>query len=476
MITIEEDPTQFMPNPGAQMSFMDDYEHRYCAMCGGWDSGKTWAGTRKTLSLHAYNAFDDDSQPTFVSSLIVAQNYQLALSVNIPKFQEALGDANISYKFMADPKIFAFNLLDFGTKDRPSLIFVRSADAAMAIAGFEVGSVYGDEVARWPYNPVEPLADAWLQADGRLRAVAAKIKQFNMTYTPEGDNTRVFRDFELRPKKGHKLYRAHTTENIHGGIEFAEILKEQLSPELANQYLGGYALSTTNGNVYTAYNETNQFPNSDLGLNKRLPLQLAIDFNIDPGMHGIVGQYDEATDTCTALYEIHESRMDALRLIGEFAKLVTILRATEGYEIQQPVQIFGDATGRSAWAATGESSWDVVENALDAANIPYELKVPAKNPPVSERVNAVNGAMLSTLLVTHYVAHPRCTLLKYDWEMLRWKNGEIDKQDRKISHPSDADGYRVWYLRPIRKPVANVAQPQAVFVRKVGGTGSYRRR
>lgn len=467
MIEVERDFDTFAPNPGGQAGFMDDYTHRYCAYCGGWNAGKTWAGTRKTLSLHVHNAFDEETgQPNYVHSLIVAQNYQLAASVNIPKFQEALSEANISYRFRGDPKLYAFELPDFGTKDRPNFIFVRSADAAAAIAGFEVGAVYGDEVARWPYNILEPLQDAWLQADGRLRAGKAKIKQFNMTYTPEGDNTRVFVDFELRPKKDHKLYRGHTSENVQGGgPEFAEILRGQLSPILAEQYLAGYAIPTSSGNVYGSYYEDNQF-DEHLKLNPRLPLQLTIDFNIDPGMHGIVGQHDRTLDLLTSHYELHAPRMNANTLVGEFIKQLPIIEAATGYKLDQPVEVFGDASGNSEWAATGESCWDIVENAFKAAALPYTLKLPSKNPPVSERVNAVNSAMYSVKGEVRYKAHPRCKLLKTDWETLRWKNGEIDKRDRKMSHASDADGYRVWYLMPIRRPEPVRSTNQAVFARR----------
>lgn len=465
MIDIFPDEEQFRPNPGGQEGFMDDFTHRYCAFCGGWDAGKTWAGTRKCISLHTFNAFTEEGAPTYVASLIVAPSYQLAMTVNIPKFQEALNEANIGFRFMADPKVFAFNLTDFGTKERPSMIYVRSADAASAIAGFEVGNVYGDEVARWPYTPLDPLSDAWLQADGRLRGEASRIKQFNMTYTPEGDNTRVFVDFELRPKRDHKLYRAHTRENIHGGIEFAAILEQQLSPELAQQYLGGHALSTSTGSVYSSYIENNQF-DQDLKLNHQLPLQLAIDFNIDPGMHGIIGQYDSVKSVASAHYELHAARMDVNRLVTDLKEKIKYIEVIEKYKIRSPIEVYGDATGRNEWAATGESAWDVLCNALEAANIPFTLRVPSSNPPVSERVAAVNSAMMTATGQVRYVAHTRCILLRNDWELLRWRNGEIDKRDRKISHPSDADGYRIWYLMPIRKPEPQRSQNQVAFVRR----------
>lgn len=468
MIEVVHDTEFWAPNTGGQAGFMNDFVHRYCAMCGGWDSGKTWAGTRKHLTLHTYNAFDEFGQPTFVDSLIVAQTYQLALSVNIPRIKEALAEANLSYTWNGDSKVFAFVLTDFGTKRRPVHIWVRSADAAAAIAGFEVGNVYGDEVARWPYNRVDPLSDAWLQADGRLRGVKPKIKQFNMTYTPEGDNTRVYRDFELRPKVNHKLYRSHTRENVlGGGVEFAEILETQLSPDLANQYLGGNAISLGGGKVYPYYQPVRHC-RKILKLDPDLPLDLSIDFNISPGMHGEIGQHSEDgfgnTEMITTAYELHSYRMNARQMIAEFEKLLQLIRTTEKYELKWPVNVYGDASGQGEWAATGESMWDIVEQSLKQHRISYTLCIARKNPDVSDRVNAVNSAFMSFDGRVRYRCHERCAKLHQDYEELKWKDGKVDKVDRLMSHPSDADGYRVWYLMPVMKPEATT--PTAVLARR----------
>jgi hypothetical protein len=80
------------PNCGGQADFAFDDHHRYVALAGGWGSGKTWIGACKLIRLHAYNAFDDAGQPTFVPSAVVAHTYQNAMDYDVPAIQDALAD------------------------------------------------------------------------------------------------------------------------------------------------------------------------------------------------------------------------------------------------------------------------------------------------------------------------------------------------------------------------------------------------
>jgi hypothetical protein len=49
----------------------------------------------------------------------------------------------------------------------------------------------------------------------------AKVRQANFTFTHEGDDTKVYKDFEESPKPDHVLYRAGTFDNPHAR-QFAE--------------------------------------------------------------------------------------------------------------------------------------------------------------------------------------------------------------------------------------------------------------
>lgn len=444
--TIDDDEKLFAPNPGGQEGFLNDYANRYCALAGGWFAGKTWAGARKLLDLHVHNALDKKNRPTFVKSAVIAPTYQLANDFDLPELRRAMEEMNLKYQFIADPKRYCFVLPDLGTQDRPSEILIRTADVPERITGWTVGAIWGDEAARWKCDEANPLADPFLQADARLRDPRARFLQFLLTFTHEGDDTRVYRDFERDPKPGHVLYRAGTTENPHA-IAFAETQRQQLSGELARQYLEGVATSTSGRRMYGSFDGTRNVE-AAIAFSPEHPLQLAVDFNIEPGMHAIVGQH--VSDRVTSLWEIHEPRMTVKELV---TVLSNVLRGEFGdRRLDQPLQIFGDASGGNQWAGGGESCYDVLREHLRAAGIVHEMRVPASNPSVADRVNAANCAMCDARGRVRYVMHPRCQRLIADYRSMRWKlDGSPDKRDRLRSHASDADGYRVHYLLPIRR-------------------------
>jgi hypothetical protein len=446
IFTIRDDDCMYSPNAGAQAAFLDDYKHPYVAYAAGWGSGKTWAGARKLVGLHLHNAFDERDHPTCVKGLIVAPTYQVACTVMVPELSRALTEANLSHRFLADPTRFCFVLRDLGTTRQPSEILVRSAERPDSIAGFEVGHIWGDEAGRWHQNDRDPSDDAMLQAEGRLRAPKARFLQANYTFTHEGDCTTVYRRFEEEcvSDPDYALYRGASQDNPLMR-KFAQEKRRVLSPELAAQYLDGQAISRRGGAVYGSLDETRNV-DSALELSQAVPLHLSIDFNIDPGMHAVLGQHFPREDLLTAVHEIYQPRMDLPQMIHALRKLI---EGELGGWQWSTLCVFGDATGRGKWAGSGESCWDIVGAALRNAGIPFQLKVPRTNPLVADRVNAFNCALHGLDGETRYKLHPRCQTLKRDLKQMRWSQGQVDKTDRELSHAADAEGYRVHRIMPI---------------------------
>lgn len=449
ILTIEDAPDLFLPNEGGQSGFMDDYTHRYCALAGGWFAGKTWAGARKLADLHLYNAFDQDEKPTRVKSAAIAPTYQLAQDFIVPELRLAFEEMNLSYRFVADPRRYCFVLPDLGTATEPSEILIRTADSPERITGWTVGAIWGDEVARWKVDDTDPQGDPFLQADARLRDPRARFLQFIMTFTHEGDGTRVYRDFEEDPKPDHAIYRAGTFENPHAR-DFAAVQRQQLTPLLAGQYLDGRAVAFGGSRMYGSF-DYNRNIDDGLRLVPEMPLQVALDFNIEPGMHCIVGQHWPQEDLLTSVHEIHEPRMTVKRLAVALRELIEGLG---GWQWPGGLQIFGDSTGQSKWAGVGDSCYEVLCESLRLGGVPYQMRVPKMNPNVTDRANAVNCALCDLSGRVRYRIHPRCARLIADYRTMKWNTaGEPDKRDRSRSHASDADGYRVFWLMPIRKVV-----------------------
>ncbi len=432
----------YRPNPGGQSRFAEDWDHRFVALEGGWGAGKTWVGARKLLTLHVFNAFDDDGEPTYVSHAVVAPTYRNAMDVNVPELVRACEEIGLSYEWKGSSDELVFP--ELGMRSRPSRIIVRSAENPDRITGWEVGGVWGDEAARWRMDTSDPLGDAYLQLTGRVRHPGANFRQLMFTYTNEGDSTRIYHEFRSG-KPDHALYRASTRENP-AVREFYERQSEMLSEQLRKQYLEGEAISLRGARVYPVFDEDRHVDES-LSLADVLPLHVAVDFNIAPGMHAEIGQYRPDRDLFTVVHEIHEPRLDVR---GLSQKLQLLIRELGGFKFPQ-LHVFGDASGSARWAGTGQSCYQILASGLEMMNVPYRFRVPRMNPPVVDRVNAVNIAMLDLRGEMHWKVHPRCERLIEDMRRLRYdQSGDIDKRDRSLTHASDAEGYRVHYLRPPR--------------------------
>ena len=439
------------PNDGGQRDFARDWRHRYVALEGGWGSGKTWIGARKLLALHLHNAFDATDSATFVASALIAPSYGNAADFAVPALRDAIEATGLSSDYRASGTICgsiaapALVFPDLGTVDHPSAILIRSADAPEKITGWEVGAYWCDEAARFPEDWTDPKRDPLIQIKGRLRHPKAVLRQGLYTYTNEGDHTRVYRAFHSG-SDNHALYRAASRENP-AIAEWAKEMESTLTPELREQYLEGRAISLAGERVYRYFEESRNVDVS-LALNFSAPIHVALDFNIAPGMHVEIGQHDEARDLLTVTHEIHERGLDVR---GAMDRLERLIRAElRGAKVPE-IHLFGDATGGSRWAGTGQSCYDIVRTHLDGIGWRFRYRVPASNPFVVDRSNAFNLALCAPDGTVHWKCHPRCARLIEDLRTLKFDaRGEVDKRQRNLSHPSDAEGYRVHYLRPVR--------------------------
>lgn len=444
--------------PGGQKEFAEDWKHFMIALEGGWMSGKSWCGANKLVTLHEYNAFDTIGDPTYVPSLCVAPTYGNATDFCLPHLFDSLDAANLKYYYRQTGSISggrmsapAIVIPELGTRKRPSLILVRTADVPKRITGFEVGAAWGDEAARWKSDRLNPMNDPFIQITGRvrhpLREELGLILQIMFTYTNEGDATKVY-DLMHAGDSTRKLYRARTQDNPQA-MDFYQRQLGNLSKELVEQYLEGKAASLRGGKVYPEFDPMLHV-DERITLRRELPLQIMLDFNIMPGMHLEVGQHHGDIDLLTVTHEIHGPRMSVSQAVDAFADLVKN-ELKWNFEQTGPLHIFGDATGASEWAGTGDSCYEILQNKLQMHEIPFRMRVPSSNPRVIDRVNAFNCALLDVDGGVHWKCHPRCERLKEDLRVLsRNEFGEIDTVERKLSHASDAEGYRIWFVRPIR--------------------------
>ena len=204
-------------------------------------------------------------------------------------------------------------------------------------------------------------------------------------------------------------------------------------------------LSVGIGRVYSNFTDANI--DSGAVLRDDLPLHVMMDFNVRPGMHVEIGQYDNQKDEFVITNEIHEPRMHARAAAEAFVKWV---KDQGGYKWPDEVHIFGDASGQSEWTGTGETDYQIVRQVLIREGLKYRVRVPKANPGIKDSINAFNDALCDIDGHRHYRIHPRCKRLLTDFKELKTdENGLIDKHVNALSHASDAARYWTFYLRPM---------------------------
>lgn len=441
MLTLELDPDVVTPKPNGQAAFWADWTHRYIGLEGGMGSGKTHIGSRKLLYLHLWNSFDKTGKPTGVASACIAPTYSNAMDFDVPAIRDACDDFGVPYRWKSAAFNFEFPTLPLGP------IMVRTADRPDRIAGWECGAFWGDEAARWKEDRNNPKNDPLIQIKGRLRHPKARLRQGIFTYTNEGDGTAIYEEFH-GGSPDHALYRASTRDN-DVVREYYESQMRNLTPELAKQYIDGEAISLSGSLAYPQFGDRNL---EAVELLDGRPLCLALDFNINPGMHGLVGHFVESEDCFVVAHEFHRKRLTTRDLV--MTELRNLLAQNAGKTFPE-VQIFGDPYGSAAKTTDGRTDYDVVRQAMVEIGFSPDnirLRVKRADPGTVNRVNAVNVALLDMEGGAHVKVNPRCERLIADFRKVRWADDGkgLDKRNSDLSHASDALAYWIEYLRPVR--------------------------
>lgn len=200
-----------------------------------------------------------------------------------------------------------------------------------------------------------------------------------------------------------------------------------------------------NGRVYHRYRPA-KHNRAGLPLRTDIPLQMSFDFNVNPGMHALIGQCDYKNDLITTVFEIFGERMKTPEVMDVFEKFVI---AAGGW--QWPcLEIYGDRSGKTENTQTTITDYMLILAKLKHMGIKVRFKVPDANPPIKARVMSVLEALEDSQGKVHWlIDHLNCPRLINDMEqMMEDEKGLPSKEDQELSHPSEAEGYRIHSVRP----------------------------
>lgn len=186
--------------------------------------------------------------------------------------------------------------------------------------------------------------------------------------------------------------------------------------------------------VYYAYDPV-RHEDCQIGLDPGSALIICCDFNVDP-----------------CVWEFAQTDGKSVLVIDEL-----IMRNTNTVEMGRAalerygrhragVIVYGDAAGMSRSTA-GKSDYALLSELGFK-----DQRIKKANPPVRDRVNAVNAMLCNTNNEIRLRHHPRCVFLRKDFEKIEWlENGaQINKSSPDRTHAADALGYYIECEFPLR--------------------------
>ncbi|KIC12869.1 terminase [Leisingera sp. ANG-M1] len=400
--------------------FLSGLNTKFRAYVGGFGSGKTYVGCLD-LGLFA------GRHPKTVQGYF-APTYRDIRDTFWPTMDEAAFTLGFSTRIKTSDKEVELyrGRAYYGTT------ICRSMDDPGGIVGFKIARALVDEIDILSKDKAQA---AWRKIIARMRLVIpGVVNGIGVTTTPEGFRF-VYDSFKRDPKSNYSMVQASTHENADFlPPDYISTLLEDYPEELIKAYLMGDFVNLTSGTVYRSYDR--QRHQSTENIQPREPLHIGQDFNVG-NMASVI--FVQRGDNWHAV--------DELQGLQDTPHLIQVL--TDRYEGHH-ITVYPDASGGSR--KTVNASTSDIELLRQAG---FSIRAPEANPPVKDRILAVNTAFEKGRL---FVNALRCKAYAEALEQQAYdNNGEPDKSGGHDHHP-DAGGYFVHQRMPVVKPTFKVQE------------------
>jgi len=425
-----------------QYDFVTDSHHRYIALRAGLGAGKTFAFCAKALFLADLNCQRIGDH----IGIVCEPTYPLIKDVFIPTMEEVLDIMGIDdYSLNQSGGNPEFKI-HFATGT--CTIKMRSAENYKRMIGINAAWAGIDEMDTMETSLQEAM---WVRVNSRLRAKGA-LKQTFVTSTPEGFRfmnhffvEKANTDEKLKGKV--RVIQASTLDNKMLDDDYVENNIANMTDEQVEAWVHGNVVNMTTGRIYRKFDRREN--NSDWTLDKvrsewskkkdsrgaQIPLpelHIGMDFNMD-NMAALVHVIIDGVPHC-----IHEF----VGLHDTEAVINAIKNTCTGFRIS----MYPDSSGKSRKTnATGQTDISL----LKAAG--FTVHYGNVNPPVRDRINAMNIAFCTSEGVRkYYVNSKACPLYTQCLERQVYDSSGEPLKDGKFDHANDAAGYFIHNKFPVK--------------------------
>jgi len=377
-------------------------------LVGGYGCGKTRIGALRSI----WSSYMNSPIP----HLYVSPTYKQARKTVIVSIREMLDRGTVNY-------IYNKTNHEFFIPDWNGYIWIASGDEPESLKGPNLATAGIDE----PFIMHEEILSVVLS---RLRHPEAFYRELFLTGTPEQLNWgyELAQNLDGRYDLGTVV--ARTADNTFLPEQFVTMLEKAFDENQRAAYLNGQFVNLTAGRVYK-YFERNMIQEGAMNQ----PLRAGIDFNIDNMTAEI---FSVMSDGVVCFHdEIHIDNSTTYELADRL------------HERYPGITVFPDPAGRARKSSSDATDFTILRDKG------FTVEARPAHPPQRARVNAVNKLMREGKLRIS----ARCPRLVKDFEQVSWKCGEIDKSNEALTHASDAAGYAIEKLFPVRMPDMNIRQP-----------------
>jgi PBSX family phage terminase large subunit len=379
--------------------------NRYRLMVGGYGSGKTYIGALRSIFLSYIN------KP--LPGMYVSPTHGLAQKTIILTLKEIFRRSDIDFTFNQNKGEFRIHNWD-------GLIWIGSGDKPDSLRGPNLAWAGIDE-------PFIQKREVFEQMTARVRHPNAVQSEIFMSGTPEELNWGYQLVNDSKIDIG--TVNASTLDNPYLPQDYKDSLLAAYSQEQIDAYVHGKFVNLTQGRVYKDFNRDKHMMKRET---EGWEIAAGQDYNVDANTvvifaytSKVIAVFDEIRLKNSGTYDMAEALKDKY----------------------PGIKVMPDSTGSARKTSSSQSDHDIMRQAG------FQVLAPRKNPPVRDRVNAVNR-----LLREERITFNNCPNLIMDMERNVWRNGDIDKRDPEQTHASDAIGYAINWLFPIHERIATVKQ------------------
>ena len=313
-----------------------------------------------------------------------------------------------------------------------SKISLRSADNPDSMRGVSLDMAILDEAAFMK-------KETWTEV---IRP-ALSDKQGNALFitTPKGRNWIYDLHTEAKIMDDWSAFQFTTIQGGNVLPEEVEAAKRELDEKTFRQEYEA-TFETYSGLIYYNFDPLRNVKHSDMEITDRTLIHAAIDFNVDP--------------MSCALATVQDNH------IHIFAEI--ILSGSNTYELAEEINTrfpnnriwaYPDASGQARKTNSNTSDHNILRQAG------FVLKVGRSNPPVVDRIAAVNSSLLSSTGDVKLTIAPKCKQVIKGLNNQVYKEGtRIPDKDSGFDHTNDAVGYLVNAVNPVTRPRAEARGPE----------------